>query len=319
MQEGGERTLKTDWLENALARKRRGKEEENHPSEKEKMRWNHNNSEEEGPNRGGVLLARSVAQSSEKDKHEQSSQGRRRTREDFRTYSRASISRVDMTRCCHSRRCAHPQCSSVFRRPLLLPPPPTPPFSSRRLKDLILTSGAKHDAKKRSTWARGRRSRRKKEHEKTNGEHSCTDNEPRTRRDAVFVLVRRLAPSIRSLFTDLSSSSSSRSKTHLRIKTRSFEFRHWDRSSFLHSKICRKKWWRRRSFLLLQFLSRNHHPKAWSSLTRKRARSTHHKEGKKRKKTEEAGSLVQLRACGKKKTQSASRWSRAIWEPEKLP
>jgi hypothetical protein len=84
--------------------------------------------------------------------------------------------------------------------------------------------------------ARGRRSRRKKEREKRNGEHSCTDKEPRTRRDAVFVLVRRPAPAIRSLFTVLSSSSSSsRSKTHLRINTHSFECRRRDRSSFLHS------------------------------------------------------------------------------------
>jgi hypothetical protein len=32
-----------------------------------------------------------------------------------------------------------------------------------------------------------------------------------------------------------------RSKTHLRIKTHSFECRRRERSSFLHSKICRKK------------------------------------------------------------------------------
>ncbi len=36
MQEAGERTLKTNWLENALARKRRGKEEEKDPARKKK-------------------------------------------------------------------------------------------------------------------------------------------------------------------------------------------------------------------------------------------------------------------------------------------
>jgi hypothetical protein len=36
MQEAGERTLKTEWLKNALARKRRGKEEENDPVRKKK-------------------------------------------------------------------------------------------------------------------------------------------------------------------------------------------------------------------------------------------------------------------------------------------
>ncbi len=191
-----------DWMiEKCISKKEKRKGGRERSSEKEKMRWKQNNSEEEGPNRGGALLARSVTRSSEKDKHEQSSQGRRRTREDFRTYSRASISRVDMTRCCHSRRCAHPQCTSVFRRPLLLLllvlPPPPPPFSSRRLKDLILASGAKHDAKKRSTWARGRRSRRKKEREKKGTENTPaqTKNQERAATPYSSSFVDRRRPS----------------------------------------------------------------------------------------------------------------------------
>jgi hypothetical protein len=109
-------------------------------------------------------------------------------------------------------------CSSSSSSSFFLPAPQRPNTGirgqTRRKEEIDVSAREAQQTKERTR-------------KKRNGEHSCTDKEPRTRRDAVFVLVRRPAPAIRSLFTVLSSSSSSssssRSKTHLRIKTHSFE------------------------------------------------------------------------------------------------